>query len=162
MDILIEITGKPILSLGGFTFMILSVISFFIIASLLSFAMGYILEKLAKKISSTRNGIILLLCYASAITYFLFVILIYWSDLDKTNQAEYSKIYNNIISHPKIDSLSKMEKDILNRCLFPRPRINYPSLWAIQSCIEDEIEQEKRKEKFLKKQQEMNSFKPIQ
>lgn len=156
---LIEIIGKPILSVNGFAFIMLSIISILIIACLLSFFMGYIFEKLVKKISN-RNMFILMLSSCIAITYFLWVILTFWNDLDKTNEIKYNQIYNKIINHPKIDSLSKIEKNILNRCLLPR--VYYPSLLAIQSCVEDEIEKEKRKEKNIKNQQEMNKFKPIQ
>lgn len=159
MDILIEIVGKPTLSLNGFTFMILSIISFFIILFILSFVAGYIIEKLENKISKKNSNVLMLFSFA-VIIYTLLVLFNYWANLDRVNKVEYNQIYNKIISHPKIDSLSKMEKEVLNRCLLPHS--NYPSLLAIQSCVEDEIKKEKRKEKILKKQQEMNSFKPIQ
>lgn len=159
MDTLIEIVGKPILSLNGFKFIILSTMSILTISFLLSSFVGYVIEKLEKKINK-RNIDVLILFFCAVIIYIIWVVFNYWDNLDRTNKVEYNQIYNKIISHSKIDSLSKMEKEVLNRCLLPHS--NYPSLLAIQSCVEDEIEKEKRKEKILKKQQEMNSFKPIQ
>lgn len=159
MDTLIEIVGKPILSLNGFKFIILSTMSILTISFLLSSFVGYVIEKLEKKINK-RNIDVLILFFCAVIIYIIWVVFNCWDNLDRTNKVEYNQIYNKIISHPKIDSLSKMEKEILNRCLLPRS--NYPSLLAIQSCVEDEIDKEKRKEGKVKNQQEMNKFKPIQ
>ncbi|OOS00905.1 hypothetical protein B0187_01020 [Haemophilus paracuniculus] len=166
MDILIEIVGKPFVSVTGPFFFLLLIASFCmlyvlffggVLVGVASFVFNKIKNKTIQKVIKNEMIQDLLIILYGIIAFCSFVAsCYYWDKLDETNEENYKNIYHNIISNPKIDSLSKIEKEILNRCLLPRS--NYPSLLAIQSCVDDEIEKEKIKEEKRK----MKEIKPIQ